>query len=98
MRRAARGVWMSLAMGCAPARAAVFVDRVEGGRPVLLRCAGEACVEVRGEGNELREGDVLSDGRPDRAARSEAEARIRALRRRVGAAPLEADLSLERAP
>lgn len=98
MRGAVLGLWGGFAVSCATAGAAEFVDRVEEGRPVLLRCDGERCRQEVAESGALQEGDVLVDGQPSSFARSRAQARIRALRRRLGAKPLDADLSLERAP
>ncbi len=98
MRGALWGFFAAMVVGCAPARAAVFVDRVEEGRAVLVRCEGEVCREEDAELGALAEGDVLVGERPSRAARAQAEARVRALRQRLGARPLEASSSLERAP
>ncbi len=90
------GLWLALAAGCGAPRAGQFVDRLEEGRAVLIDEDGE--VEERVLAGGAREGDFLVDARPSAESRSRAEARIRALRERLGARPLEAGHSLEHAP
>ena len=89
------GFCLILAAGCGPARVGRFVDRVEAGKAVLIDETGDEQVVPAGG---AREGDLLVDARPSAAPRAQAEARIRALRERLDAQPLEAGHSLERAP